>query len=80
MLFIIGLAAVLAVIIVFCMAMEKRDHSQNRSTSAKTVIYTQNQLNDTWDPLDPADTYNDCPDCGSGDTDGNHCYDCDEDF
>ena len=24
--------------------------------------------------------YNDCPYCGSGDTDGNHCYDCDEDF
>ena len=21
-----------------------------------------------------------CPYCGSGDTDGNHCYDCDEDF
>lgn len=24
--------------------------------------------------------YDDCPNCGSGDTDGNHCYDCDEDF
>lgn len=80
MLFIIGLAAVLTIIIVFCMAMEKRDHSQYRSTSAKTVIYTQNKSNDSWDPLDPADPYNDCPDCGSGDTDGNHCYDCDEDF
>ena len=22
----------------------------------------------------------DCPYCGSGDTDGNHCYNCDEDF
>lgn len=33
-----------------------------------------------WDPLDPADPYNDCPDCGSGDTDGNHCYDCNDDF
>lgn len=22
----------------------------------------------------------DCPYCGSGDTDGNHCYTCDEDF
>ena len=21
-----------------------------------------------------------CPYCGSGDTDGNHCYNCDEDF
>ena len=21
-----------------------------------------------------------CPSCGSGDTDGNHCYECDEDF
>lgn len=21
-----------------------------------------------------------CPYCGSGDTDGNHCYDCDENF
>ena len=27
-------------------------------------------------------TYNDeeCPYCGGGDTDGNHCYTCDEDF
>ena len=27
-------------------------------------------------------TYHDeeCPYCGSGDTDGNHCYTCDEDF
>ena len=33
-----------------------------------------------WDPLDPTDPYNNCPDCGSGDTDGNHCYDCDDDF
>ena len=23
---------------------------------------------------------NECPFCGSGDTDGNHCYTCDEDF
>ena len=22
----------------------------------------------------------DCPYCGSGDTDGNHCYNCDDDF
>lgn len=24
--------------------------------------------------------YDSCPYCGSGDTDGNHCYECDEDF
>lgn len=32
------------------------------------------------DPYDPANPYNNCPDCGSGDTDGNHCYDCGEEF
>ena len=34
----------------------------------------------TPDPLDPTDPYNNCPDCGSGDTDGNHCDECGEDF
>ena len=31
---------------------------------------------------DGGSTYHDeeCPYCGSGDTDGNHCYNCDEDF
>lgn len=24
--------------------------------------------------------YDSCPYCSSGDTDGNHCYECDEDF
>lgn len=35
---------------------------------------------DPLDPFDPANPYNSCPYCGSGDTDGNHCYSCDEDF
>lgn len=26
------------------------------------------------------DIDDDCPYCGSGDTDGNHCYTCDDDF
>ena len=26
------------------------------------------------------DVDDDCPYCGSGDTDGNHCYTCDDDF
>ena len=25
-------------------------------------------------------SYGSCPNCGSSDTDGNHCYDCDEDY
>ena len=31
---------------------------------------------------DGGNTYHEeeCPFCGSGDTDGNHCYNCDEDF
>ena len=28
----------------------------------------------------PAEEDDECPFCGSGDTDGNHCYTCDEDF
>lgn len=33
-----------------------------------------------WNPFDLTDGNNDCPDCGSGNTDGNHCYDSDEDY
>ncbi len=80
MLFILGLSAVMALIILFCMAMEKRDASRGRSEHTKSVTYDRSTSAEGWDPLDPADGYNDCPYCGSGDTDGSHCYDCDEDY
>ena len=35
---------------------------------------------DPLDPFDPVNPYNTCPYCGSSDTDGNHCHNCDEDF
>ena len=33
-----------------------------------------------YDSLDHEDPYNECPNCGNSDTDGNRCYDCGEDF
>ena len=80
MLFIILLVAAMAAIIAFCMFMEKHDNSKNRYTYIITDNSSSHNLDHEWNPLDPADPYNDCPDCGSGDTDGNHCYDCDGDF
>lgn len=35
---------------------------------------------DTSDTHDSIDSQMICPYCGSSNTDGNHCYDCDEDF
>ena len=101
MLFILGMAAVFASIIGFCMMMEKLDEKRGKHAATGTVIrYTdyhsvsdyhsnsdyysdsdyQSDSDHGWDPLDPTDPYNDCPSCGSSNTDGNHCYDCDEDF
>lgn len=53
-------------------------HHRGRTVSS-TQYYVPSSKS-TWDPLNPDDPYNDCPDCGSGDTDGNHCYDCGNDF
>ena len=84
MLFILGMTAVLASIIGFCMMMDKLDEKRGEHAADDVVVYyvTDNYSdpNRDWDPLDPANPYNDCPYCGSSDTDGNHCYDCDEDF
>ena len=68
-----GTIAVTAVLILI-------DFLLHRQVTATSTEYYVPSTKSTWDPLDPTDPYNDCPDCGSGDTDGNHCYDCDEDF
>lgn len=84
MLFVIGTVVVLGLIIGFCVMMDRLEQSHGKHEADDVVVYyvTDNYSdpNRDWDPLDPANPYHDCPYCGSSDTDGNHCYDCDEDF
>lgn len=45
---------------------------------AAEVFYAKIMFNS--DILPAYSDEDDCPYCGSGDTDGNHCYTCDDDF
>lgn len=66
--------AVTAVLIAIDILLHRGKTIKNAPLSGVSYDY------DPQDPYDPANPYNSCPYCGSGDTDGNHCYGCDEDF
>ena len=77
---VINVPWIIIVAVVLFILMVELNKSKKPPKHGSTYTSTHTSEFHEWDPLDPTDGYNDCPDCGSGDTDGNHCYDCDEDF
>ena len=69
-----GTMAVTAVLIAIDFYLHRRKTIKNVPLSVVSCDY------DPQDPYDPVNPYNSCPCCGSGDTDGNHCYNCGEDY
>ena len=71
-----GTMAVTAVLIVIDIIWHANNGSV-KQTSYAAPAYTHH---DTQDTNEEGYGYDSCPYCGSGDTDGNHCYDCDGEY